>query len=205
MFSVKQVTIALVFISITPAMHADAFQNEPNGFRGVVWGSTISVFPNLNLILHEAYDCAVYAKDGDTLRIGGAELYSINYHFFQDRFYGVTMSSKMDVFNSAQYAKDLRNIIVRRFGPGISRDLDMSVLDKIFGRKKQETRWEGPVAVVQMVEQNKCVQVSIYSAAILREKSKYQVLVDTGASLKKSLKSRTEVERENEEAVRRGF
>jgi hypothetical protein len=72
-----------------------AFQNEPDGFRGIKWGTKIE---NLNdmKFLGKALnkDRTLYTTDNDKLQIGGAKLKRIIYFFWKGKFSGVFIRAK---------------------------------------------------------------------------------------------------------------
>jgi len=73
-----------------------AFENEPDGFRGIKWGTPFatnaSEMTNVAKV-HGGH--TVYHRKRDKMQIGGAELNSIGYGYFEGRFY--TALIKTDV------------------------------------------------------------------------------------------------------------
>lgn len=76
-----------------------AFENEPNGFRGIKWGTDISTLKDLKHIRddHEG-SVKYYKKEGEELKIGEAELESIEYGFWRGKLATVTVHTE-GVFN----------------------------------------------------------------------------------------------------------
>jgi len=70
--------------------------SEADGFRGIKWGQDISTVKGL--IFHSTDPSyggvALYTREGDELRMGGAELELILYGFWQDKFCDVRISTK---------------------------------------------------------------------------------------------------------------
>ncbi len=67
---------------------AHAFQNEPDGFRGIKWGAHIGgVESNYRMtFLFESRGFRKFTRDGDELEIGQAKTKPPQYGFFKDRF-----------------------------------------------------------------------------------------------------------------------
>lgn len=78
--------LALIFIST--ASFAWAFDKEPDGFRGIKWGTSINDYKGMVLIETDG-DTKFYKKKGDKLSIGEAELNKITYIFYKGKFYSV--------------------------------------------------------------------------------------------------------------------
>lgn len=67
------------------AAGAAAFDNEPEGFRGLKWGSELSTLSGFKKVLG-AGDTVFYAREGEKERIGTASLASIRYLFYKGQF-----------------------------------------------------------------------------------------------------------------------
>jgi hypothetical protein len=78
---------------------------EPDGFRGIAWGTPIGEVDGLEFsregtaALRELYQrtnreaaaqVAVYSRPADRLKIGDATMTRIYYYFYKDMFYGAT-------------------------------------------------------------------------------------------------------------------
>lgn len=59
-----------------------AFDNEPEGFRGVKWGSELSTLSGFRKVLG-AGDTVFYAREGEKEGIGAASVASIRYLFYK--------------------------------------------------------------------------------------------------------------------------
>ena len=71
-------------------------RNEPDGFRGIRWGTDISTLEGMEYLSTDpSYGgMNVYAREGDSLYIGGAKLQSINYDFWRGKFCSVVVHTK---------------------------------------------------------------------------------------------------------------
>ena len=96
-----------------------AFQNEPDGYNGIKYGTDISTLKNMQ---YEKVDpnksnVTVYAREGDVLTLGNASLKSIEYGFFGGRFLTVIIKVA-DLFNYIV----LKESVFEKFGQGIEFD-----------------------------------------------------------------------------------
>ena len=65
--------------------------SEPDGFRGIKWGTDISTLKDMVFIDAIYRDMKRYERRGDELKIGEAKLDYIQYEFRKGRFYLVEM------------------------------------------------------------------------------------------------------------------
>ena len=92
---------------------APAFQGEPRGFGGFVWGTPRE---NLGSMTHVGTDCAgnvTYRRQGETADFGRARLAAIEYGFRDGRLAGVTLR----VDSLFQYLL-MKDEAIRRYGEG---------------------------------------------------------------------------------------
>jgi len=89
----KILLLAIVLIFLITGMGL-AFQNEPDGFRGLKWGDP----PGEDMkcvgedIVH--YYTKYYERKGDKLQLGAAKLESIQYIFYKNQFILVSIETK---------------------------------------------------------------------------------------------------------------
>ena len=106
--------------------------SEPDGFRGIKWGTDISALPNMKKVyasfarnhwdifrtcfkhftLEERRPIIWYIKEGEKLKIGGAKLIQILYGFRKGKFYCVYISPDIHSWGA------LENAIFEKFGSG---------------------------------------------------------------------------------------
>jgi len=78
----------LIILVVSPAF---AFKNEPNGFRGIKWGTDISVHKK-EMTLHEAgSNTRYYLRKNDKGNIGSATISLLAYGYTKGKFTGVIM------------------------------------------------------------------------------------------------------------------
>ena len=65
--------------------------SEPEGFRGIKWGTHISILSDM-VQVWENGDRKFYTRKGEELEIGGAKLHQIIYVFWQERLMEVRVS-----------------------------------------------------------------------------------------------------------------
>lgn len=95
--------LALIFI-LACSISAFAFQNEPDGFRGIKWGTDISDIPYLVFKRDYSQDFGgikIYTNRDDSLKIGGADVSEIEYYFWGGKFYKMSASTS-DLLKSGE-------------------------------------------------------------------------------------------------------
>jgi len=109
----KRIISFLLILAIgTFSINSFAFQNEPDGFRGIKWGTKIETLRNMIKYAVQG-DVVIYARHNDKLQIGSAELEGIYYFFWQDKFCSVSIKAKEDLNCIA-----LKEEAVAKFGNG---------------------------------------------------------------------------------------
>jgi hypothetical protein len=103
--------LSISVLAFTATVSAFAFQNEPDGFRGIKWGSDFSQHKN-QMTLVEGGKFNLYRREGDKMSIGGAKLESIQYGYEQNRFVVVIIDTEGAANKSA-----LIDAFRSQFGP----------------------------------------------------------------------------------------
>jgi len=101
--------IALISVS------ASAFRNEPDGYGGIAWGTSISAVKGMKMVgARPGFpDKKIYVRPGDALRFGHVDLEGIEYEFLRGKFRSATLKVK----DLARYMA-LKKEAFRRFGYG---------------------------------------------------------------------------------------
>jgi hypothetical protein len=109
-----KVSIICIFFVLTSA-YCFAFDNEPDGFRGIKWGTDFSTLGDLEYVgTDSSYGgIKMYSRKGDKLTIDGAKVESVEYGFWQDKFFGVQITVRGMVNFSS-----LRASATEKFGFG---------------------------------------------------------------------------------------
>jgi hypothetical protein len=97
----RRILIVSLFIftifSLSLSISSPAFQNEPDGFGGIAWGTDVS---SLNgMVFDSKYSWAAgttsfYRKKDDSLRFGEAQLLSARYGFFEGKLSDVLIETR---------------------------------------------------------------------------------------------------------------
>jgi hypothetical protein len=93
-----------------------AFKNEPDGFRGVKWGTSIDSLKGMIYFgkgeLYGGYE--VYLRRNEDLRVGDARLNSVLYAFWQKKLFSVTIFLEEGISNWSTF----KETIFEKFGAG---------------------------------------------------------------------------------------
>ena len=128
-------TLVLTILLMSGFAFAQTFNpgREPDGFRGIRWGTDISTLSGMEHYrtseiggtlpvdlwdldrgaLIEKIDLEIYLKTGDELRIGGAELEKIEYGFWRGKFCEITVTTR-----GPENWVSLREAVFEEFGKG---------------------------------------------------------------------------------------
>lgn len=113
----KKVVIFLGIVSLLIGLGQNvvsAAQAEPDGFRSIKWGAKISDLKDMILLPYivDKKETA-YRKTGDELKIGNAQVESIEYVFYKDKLYMVRIN-----FRKEDNFKSLKKSLEEQFGAG---------------------------------------------------------------------------------------
>ncbi len=84
----KKVLVLAVVLVLALSAGAFAFQNEPDGFRGLKWGDPPSEKMEY---LDDSVGSKRYTLPDDKMSIGSAEFWMITYKFYEGRFFLVSL------------------------------------------------------------------------------------------------------------------
>ncbi|MCX5834952.1 MAG: hypothetical protein NTV99_10685 [Deltaproteobacteria bacterium] len=100
------VTIVVLLVMVLPGclqppqrLPNTAFPNEPDGFRGIKWGTKITRLSGMEFVRSEGAE-KYYIRPDDKLKVGEAVVERITYGFYRDEFFKVTI-----------YVKGLKNYL----------------------------------------------------------------------------------------------
>lgn len=106
----KLISVLLFFIVlITVRQSVFAFQNEPDNFRGIKWGTNIKSLYGMKLC--EKSTVTWYKKEYDKLKIGDAQLENVLYGFYNEQFFTV-----MIIFSGYTNYNMIRNTLFNQYG-----------------------------------------------------------------------------------------
>ena len=137
--------------------------SEPDGFRGLRWGTPISLLDQMVQVWEEG-DLKYYEREGDVLEIGGAKLHKIIYVFWNDRFL------------------EARALILKNYDPSLDELCNFNMIKEIcfnkFGEKKkpmfgrEQYSWLGDRAWVWLgAEDPGFLRLMVGSAELQRQRS----------------------------------
>jgi len=103
---------SLIVILLIVPQASYAFQNEPDGFRGIKWGTEIKTLKDMKLKEDDG-DSKFYKRKDDKLKIGDADLQYISYSFYKNQFYLVMIG-----FQSLTNFTKLKETLFEQYGEG---------------------------------------------------------------------------------------
>lgn len=97
-----------VVIASVAGLAMAGMKNEPDGFRNITWGTDFSTVAADMTLDEDGGSTKFYARKGDSMQIGGAELASLVYGFTDNKFHHVFIKTKgisnriaiVDAFNA---------------------------------------------------------------------------------------------------------
>jgi len=87
---------------------------EPNGFRGIKWGTDINTLPDMKYVKTDPSDTRLYVKQNDELKIGSATFKRIEYWFWRAKFYKVNICTE-----GYENWIGLKEAFFKKYGPGL--------------------------------------------------------------------------------------
>lgn len=89
------------------------WRNEPNGFRGIKWGTNISDCKDM--LVEQSYVVdTIYTRQGDKNQIGEAQLKKIEYGFWRGKLLDVTI-----ITEGERNWINLKDACFKKFGEGL--------------------------------------------------------------------------------------
>jgi hypothetical protein len=163
--SVLVACLALVFGPIL----VDAFQNEPDGFRGVHWGTSLSNLKGYRLLYPYLLDRRVryYDKEKENLQVFGMTADNIEYGFARGRFYSFRVQ-----FSGEGKIENVKNYLVNKYGPWQSSKKHEAVESDTKKLIKSENfYWPGGVSYINFScdYTNQKASVNVYSEQVYAE------------------------------------
>ncbi len=157
--------LVLILVLALP-VNSFAFQNEPDGFRGVKWGDPPRWDMSQLLSSNPGSDSQTYKiSSGENLQIGGAELESIEYNFYKREFLGVLIVTKLWE-RERNHAESLKDVVELKFGLGEK----YSDFTTVRNSNITKYRWTGDKATINLVMEGVRAELEIYSTETWEEK-----------------------------------
>ena len=97
-YGLRKLAIGILIVLSVPCL-TFAFKNEPDGFRGIQWGTTIDTLSEFVLTGDTHTYTRLYIKKNDKKTLGYADLSAITYITYKQQFCSVMISfSELDNF-----------------------------------------------------------------------------------------------------------
>ena len=116
-------------------------RSDPDGFRGIKWGTEISTVKDLEKVEQDKLsdsDLVWYTRKGDTLAIGEGKLENIFYSFWTGNFEGVWID-----FKGEENFEALKKELFEQFGKALESDGSMKKMGKRADRERSPTERAG--------------------------------------------------------------
>ena len=105
--------IVLVLLFARPVQAGEPFLNEPDGFRGIAWGTPLSENKDEMIYVKTNVGIDIFSRRNSKMSIGGAPLSELHYGFSKNGFMVVYIKVA-----GMENASLLRKEIEKHFGPG---------------------------------------------------------------------------------------
>jgi len=89
----KLAFIGIIIFSVTSSALAFNPGSEPDGFREIKWGTDISKLKGMEYLWTDDSGVNVYKRNGDVLKIGRANVATIRYNFWKEKFFRVYITT----------------------------------------------------------------------------------------------------------------
>jgi hypothetical protein len=107
------IRFVFLLLSFILSATAAAFQNEPEGFRGLLWASPIEAVADEMEVVQKSGETAMYRRVGDRMQLGDVTLRDLRYVYFRGRLSGVTMSTE-----GVENREAIIRVFSAQYGPG---------------------------------------------------------------------------------------
>jgi hypothetical protein len=136
------IVFGLILIGCFASTRPSKFRSEPDGFRGIKWGTEISTLKGMEKVEQDksfGRDSVWYIRKGDTLTMGEAKLENIFYSFWMGSFESVWIDFKREENFMA-----LRKELFEQFGK--VRESEGNVEEMVKRTPRQQSSTERPGA-----------------------------------------------------------
>ena len=95
---------------IIPTAASHGFLNEPDGFRGIKWGTDISVLSGMRIVIDNG-NIKYYTRDNDEMELSGTQIDAIRYIFYEGKLHEVQF-----LFHDFLNFNNIRNTCFNLYG-----------------------------------------------------------------------------------------
>lgn len=143
------IIICLLFIPLS-SVPAYPLENEPGGFRGIIWGAEFSILEDemsFAFADEEIGGIRYYSRNGDEMKIGEAALKGIYYGFLRGKFCSVRIETR-----GRKNYDSLKDEFIRMYGTGTQIKGSLCT---------EKYYWFGGEITTMLYEQNNCAASGI--------------------------------------------
>ena len=135
------ILFSILLIGCFASTRSSKLRADPDGFRGIKWGTEISTLKDLEKVKQDKSsdsDLVWYIRKGDTLAIGEAKLENIFYSFWLGNFESVWID-----FKGEDNFEAIKKELVEQFGKPLSSEGIMKKMGERTGRELSPTERAG--------------------------------------------------------------
>lgn len=102
----RKVSTIILIAGVFLLNAAFGYDNEPDGFRGIKWGTKIDTLKGMMIVRDEPAinGTDVYVRANEEMKMEGAELETVEYYFWMGRFAGAVLSFSNENFEAIRKA-----------------------------------------------------------------------------------------------------
>lgn len=166
----KKISVIMIcLVLVTGTMLASAFPNEPDGFRGVKWGTSLSSLKGYGFLYPYLMDQRVrfYDRGKENLQVFGMKADKIEYGFARGRFYSYEVK-----FLGEGKIETVKNYLVKQYGPWSDSEKNEAVdSDTRKLIRSENFYWKGSVTFINFRcdYTNQEASVNVYSEQVYAE------------------------------------
>jgi hypothetical protein len=135
------VGLIILFLALPITVFAEGFGFrpglEPDGFRGIKWGTDLSTLRGMELVENDGVD-KFYKNKEDNMTLGASQLNEIIYVFWNDKFASVLIQT-----NGLENYGHLKDACFEKFGEGMRTDADQRLNIEYY-------IWEGAITGIDL-------------------------------------------------------
>lgn len=166
---------------------------DPDGFRGINWGTDISVIKGMRKDITYENGSVGYHRRGEHLAIGTAELKHVEYLFYRDRFFKTKVDAPFEFTRAYDKSYPGGNFLAMRracftqFGTPTETFEDSTAADnapqaqRIGAISRCSYRWDTPQVVVRLSADRTADTVELtisHKSTLLRMREDYRASID---------------------------
>ncbi|MFQ5994127.1 MAG: hypothetical protein ACE5K1_03455 [Acidiferrobacterales bacterium] len=156
--------VTCILLACTTLTHA--FQNEPDGFRGIQWGAPIAENQRELVLIENSRDWKYYGRKKDRMVFEGAELVELAYGYYKGHFSAVLLATE-----GLESKRALLSAIQAKFGGGVKQP-----------GKLDRYEWSGERTTIQLYCKSLHDRCSLVLRSTESDRAKTQASSTAGAA-----------------------